>query len=260
MAAGAIALLAGGDGSTALRLGGSMVALQASIGALNDVVDHVADAGRKPGKPIPSGVVSTGSARLVVILAGLAGLVLAAPSGPSLVALALVILGVGYGYDLWSKGTRWSWLPFAIGIPLLPVFAWFGAAGDLPSLFLILVPTAVVAGAALAIANARADLERDMDAGVASVATWLGADRAWAVSAVLFAGVVVVAVGSVWLVRGSPSSTGPAVVASLVIAFGIAWSRGSGSTPARRERAWEIEAVGVALLAAAWLWGLGDLG
>lgn len=253
-------MLAGGDGLTAVRLGVSMVALQASIGALNDVVDRAADAGRKPGKPIPSGILSVGSARFVVVLAGLAGLVLAAPSGPWLVALALVSLGVGYGYDLWSKGTRWSWLPFAIGIPLLPVFAWFGAAGNLPSLFLVLVPTAVVAGAALAIANAVADVERDIDAGVASVATWLGADRAWAVSAFLFAGVVVVAIGSLWLARGSPSATGPAVVASLVMALGIALSRGSRSTPARRERAWEIEAVGVTLLAAAWLWGLGDLG
>ncbi len=258
MATAAIAMFAGGDGLSALRLGGSMVALQASIGALNDIVDGAADTGRKPGKPIPSGIVSKGAASLVVVAAAVAGLVLAAPSGPWLAALALVILGVGYAYDLVAKGTRWSWLPFAIGIPLLPVFAWLGAAGALPSLFLVLVPAAVVAGSALAIANARADVERDMDAGVASVATWLGLDRAWLVAAILFTSVVVVANGSLWLARGSLTSLGPAVVAGVVIAIGMAWSPGAGGTPARRERAWEIEAVGVALLAAAWLWGLGD--
>ncbi len=40
---GAVALLAGGDAPTALRLGVAMVALQASIGALNDVVDAPID-------------------------------------------------------------------------------------------------------------------------------------------------------------------------------------------------------------------------
>ena len=32
-----------------------------------------------------------------------------------------------------AKGTAWSWLPFAVGIPLLPVYGWLGAAGALPA-------------------------------------------------------------------------------------------------------------------------------
>ena len=46
-----------GDVPTAVRLGVSMTALQASIGILNDVVDAPRDAGRKPSKPIPAGLV-----------------------------------------------------------------------------------------------------------------------------------------------------------------------------------------------------------
>ena len=101
-------------------------------------------------------------------------------------ALAVLILAIGYGYDRFAKGTAWSWLPFALGVPLLPVFGWLGAAGTVPAVFAILLPTAVVAGAALAIANARADVDRDAAAGVTSVATALGPDRAWVVAAGLF--------------------------------------------------------------------------
>ena len=237
-----------------------MVALQASIGALNDIVDAATDAGRKPGKPIPSGVVSPAIARGVVALGAAVGLVLAAASGLLLLLLAILILAVGYGYDLRAKGTRWSWVPFAIGIPLLPVFAWFGVAGQLPGSFVILVPAAMVAGSALAIANTRADLERDTAAGQASVATWLGEGRAWAVSAALFGVVLALALGSLWLAGASLGGLAGGVAASAIVAFGVAIAFDPTTTPARRERAWQIQAVGVALLAAAWLAGLGDLG
>ena len=256
----AIALVAGGEPVTAVRLGAAMVALQASIGALNDIVDAPADAGRKLGKPIPLGVVSMGAARVVVALGGGGGLVLTIPSGPLVLATAILILVIGYGYDLVGKGTRWSWLPFAVGIPLLPVFAWLGAAGRLPATFTILIPVAVVAGAALAVANARADVERDVAAGQTSVATWLGIARAWRVSAVLLVGVIAVALGSLVLHAASLLAVMAAAGASLVIASGLAWAAGSTATAARRERAWQLEAIGVALLAASWLMGLGDLG
>ena len=39
------------------------------------------------------------------------------------------ILGVGLLYDLRLRGTALSWFPFAVGIPLLPVYAWLGATG-----------------------------------------------------------------------------------------------------------------------------------
>ena len=172
---GAVAILAGADAVTALRLGVAMTALQASIGALNDVVDAPRDRGLKPGKPIPAGLVSPGSAWAVVVVAAALGVGLSIPSGAATVGLAVVVLAIGYGYDLVFKGTAWSWLPFAIGIPLLPVFGWLGTTGGLPDSFAILLPVAVIAGAALAIANARADAERDTAAGVG-----LGRDSAGA--------------------------------------------------------------------------------
>ena len=234
-----------------------MLALQASIGALNDLVDAPLDAGRKPGKPIPAGLVTSTEARRVVVLGAGIGIALAATSGPGLALLAIGILGVGYAYDLRAKGTAWSWLPFAIGIPLLPVFGWFGVDGRVPDAFLILLPTAVVAGAGLAIANARADRDRDLDAGLDSVAIRLGLTRAWVIEAVLLGAAVAVAIGSVWLRGGQPGAVVATLLAGLVVATGLVIGRDADA--ARRERAWEVEAVGVALLAVAWLVGYGGL-
>lgn len=236
-----------------------MVALQASIGTLNDLIDAPADAGRKPGKPIPRGLVTPAQAWLVLGFAAGLGVVLAGVSGPGMALIALAILAVGFGYDVLAKGTPWSWLPFAIGIPLLPVFGWYGVDGTLPRAFAILVPAAVAAGASLAIANARADLEGDIDAGSDSVAIRLGLDRAWRIEAALLGGVTGVALGSVWLWRGSSIELAATIGASAVVVAGLLIGR-RGASPAWRERAWEVEAVGVALLAAAWLAGYGGFG
>jgi 4-hydroxybenzoate polyprenyltransferase len=255
----AIALVAGGDPASALRLGGSMVALQASIGAFNDVMDARADADRKPGKPIPSGLISADEGRTVAVGGAALGLALATPSGPGVLVIAGLGLGIGYGYDIAAKGTSWSWLPFALGTPVLPVFAWVGATGGLPAPFALLIPAAVVAGASLAIANARADLERDRAAGLVSVAARLGPGRAPLVQAGLMAGVVVVALGSLWLAGAGAAFTAAAAGGAAVIGAGFMVAPGPRSSAARRERAWELQAVGVAMLAAAWLAGVAGL-
>jgi 4-hydroxybenzoate polyprenyltransferase len=249
---GIVALLAGGDGLTALRLGVAMTALQASIGALNDLVDAPQDARSKPRKPIPGGLVSSGLARLVLILAAGAGIALSIPSGGVLVILTFAVVAIGYGYDLGFKATAWSWLPFALGIPLLPVFGWLGVTGSLPATFVVLVPVAVVAGTGLAVANARADAGRDAAAGVESVAVRLGPRRAEAVNAVLVIAVLLAAI--VTRVPAGDGSPGPLIAvlgAGLVAAAGLAIGRDGGS--ARLERAWELESIGLGLLAAAWL-------
>jgi chlorophyll synthase len=258
LATSVVALIAGADPATATRLGLAMLALQASIGALNDLVDAPADAGRKPGKPIPAGLVPVRVARLVVVGGAGVGILLAAGSGAPLAALAVGVLAIGCGYDLLAKGTAWSWLPFALGIPLLPVFGWYGAAGRLPESFALLLPAAFASGTALAIANASADLERDAAAGLDSVAIRLGPAKAWATGVGLLGTVVAVAVGSLAVRGSSPVALAGTVVAALVIVGGLVLGRESAA--GRRERAWEAQAIGVALLAATWLAGYGGLG
>jgi 4-hydroxybenzoate polyprenyltransferase len=247
---GALALLAGGGATTALRLAASMLALQCSIGAVNDLVDAARDAGHKPAKPVPRGLVSPAEARVVAAVGLAAGLLLAVPSGLATLLTALAGAGAGYLYDLRLKGTRASWLPFALGIPLLPVFAWLGSSGTVPASFVILVPVAAVSGSALAVANALADHERDLAAGSASVATALGFVRAWLVHAALQGVVLTVGLAAlsllgveIWL----------AIAAAGVILVGVVLT--ASQSPLRRELGWEIEAAGTGVLAVAWLAG-----
>ena len=254
---GIVATIAEAGPATAIRLALAMTLLQASIGSLNDLVDAPRDADRTPPKPIPGGVVSRPAAWLVVLATAAVGIALSVPSGRMTIALAVIVLGIGYAYDVWFKGTAWSWIPFAVGIPLLPAYGWLGTAGDMPPAFAILLPAAVVAGTALAISNALADIERDSTAGTESVATRLGARRAWAVQAVLLMGILAVAWISLAVAadgRGAITRSAPvlgAVGATLLIGAGIGLARDGG--PARRERAWELEAIGIGVLAAAWL-------
>jgi 4-hydroxybenzoate polyprenyltransferase len=253
-----IALVAGGGLLLALVLGLSMTCLQFAIGTVNDLVDATADAGRKPGKPIPAGLVTVRGARVVAVVSAGLGLLLALVGGTGLAVLALIVLGIGLVYDLWAKGTALSWLPFAVGIPLLPVYGWYGATGSLPELFIVLIPAAATAGTALAIANAIVDMERDLDAGSRSVALALGPERASAVVLVLHVTVAVAAVATTAVV-GSPTGWVVAVLGSSLAPVGGAVLGLVGATrsgPALREVAWEVQAVGTGLLAVAWLGAL----
>jgi 4-hydroxybenzoate polyprenyltransferase len=250
-----VAMLAGGEPQTAIRLGVSMTALQAAIGTLNDLVDAPSDAGHKPGKPIPAGLVPVPLARAVVVAGVAIGLLLAWPSGPALVGLALLVLAIGFGYDLVAKGTAWSWLPFAVGIPILPLYGWLGATGSVASFFVALLPVAALAGAGLAIANTRADMDRDRDAGTSSVALALGDRWSWIVGAGVLVLAFVLAAG--WLVSAGQGSAASVVVVAaggIVVLLGLILGRTAGA--ARRERGWQVQAVGVAVVAIGWVAGV----
>jgi len=253
-----VAVIAGGSVAVALALGLSMTLIQFAIGAVNDIVDAPRDAGRKPGKPIPGGFVTIRAARVTAAACAGGGLALAFVGGPWLVALAAVCLGIGLAYDLWAKGTTLSWLPFALGIPLLPVFGWYGATGALPGLFLVLVPAAANAGTALAIANAIVDMERDEEAGAHSIALALGPVRAGWLVVALQAVVAVLALGTA-IVLGAPTGWVVAILLAAAIplggaALGLVAAQRPGTS--WRELAWEIQAIGTGLLAVAWLGAL----
>ena len=248
---GAIAFLAGGSSGVALRIGLAMTLLQLGIGTVNDIVDAPRDAGRKTGKPIPAGLVPLSAARITAGACFIAGIGLAALASPITGLLAPVVIAIGLVYDLRLKGTAWSWLPFALGIPLLPVFGWAGVTGGLPGPFLILLPAAVAAGAALAVGNALVDVERDRAAGVSSIAVALGPPRAWWVLVGLLASVLAIATGSVVVAGGGPVAVAAITIAGSVPVLAAIRSRAGSS--ALRERAWQAEAVGLAVLAALWI-------
>ena len=254
-----VAMVAGAAPSHAVLLGVSMVLLHFSIGTLNDIVDAPRDKAAGRPKPIPDGLVREATARVVTATAAGGGLVLALlGGGPQLLLVALVGLAIGASYDLAAKGTRLSWLPIAIGVPLLPVYGWLGATGTLPAAFGVLVPIAALAGAALAISNAAVDIERDRAAGVTSLAVALGPRAAAIVTLLLQLVVATIAVGSAsalgasgtWLTVAAAMGAIPVLGATLGVLI-------AGRGPTAREVAFEIQAVGLALLVVAWVNALG---
>jgi len=254
----AVAAVAGAPAARVLLLALAMLVLQMAIGAANDWADAPADAVADPAKPIPAGLLSRPTAARLALAAGAVGLVLAAVAGLAALVLAGAGLAAGLAYDLRLKGSPWSWLPYAVGIPLLPLFAWVGATGRLPAPLLVLVPVAVGAGAALALANALADLERDTLAGTATVATALGPERTRRAGVVLQAIVVVAALGSAIALGGDPAGLTVVAGGAVVVAAGLAVGA-RGSTLELR-RAWEVQAVGIGIIAAGWIGSLAAAG
>jgi 4-hydroxybenzoate polyprenyltransferase len=246
----AIAAIAGGGAIVPVALGVAMTGLQTSIGAV--------DAVGRPEKPLPAGLVGRRAVLALAVAAAGVGVVLASLVAPSAGVVAVAILAVGYAYDLAFKGTPWSWLPFAVGIPLLPVFAWLGAAGRIPDAFAVLVPAAVAAGTGLALGNSLVDLDGDASAGLATPAQAWGARVVASAAAALLAAVGVAALVSAWL-AGAPL---PTVLAIAALGLGLVVAGRWATRPQRivRERAWQVQAAGIGALAAAWLGGLAIAG
>jgi 4-hydroxybenzoate polyprenyltransferase len=244
--------MAGAPVELAIRVGLAMTLLQLGIGVVNDLVDAPADAGWKAGKPIPDGLVEPGAARVVAVGLFAGGVALGWSVSPTIAGLSLVVIGIGLAYDLRLKGTPWSWLPFALGIPILPVYGWLGATGGLPAPFAALVPAAVAAGAALAIGNSLVDVERDRSAGRTSVAAVLGTKSASRAMVLLLGGVALIAVISAML-AGSGAAAIAAIATVGVVPVLAAWWAGGPRSSAAREWAWRIEAITLAVLAIAWV-------
>ena len=235
-----------------------MLGLQFAIGAANDLADASRDRVSHPDKPIPAGLVNPRRAVAVVLVASFAGLWAAGSVGVPALAVGALGLADGLIYDLRLKGTAVSWVPFALGVGLLPMYAWLGAAGTLPPAFWGIVPLAFVAGATLALANSLADLERDPLAGATSLATALGRGRALVVSAFVLGFLQLAVVVSSAVVGPLPAG----LVAELAgAALGWLGLRLTASPYDRARRlGWEVQAVGVVVMGAGWLATLGSAG
>jgi len=251
----ALAAIAGAGLGRVALLAAAMLALQFSIGAWNDTLDADADraAGRET-KPVARGLVSRRAATRVAIGLGIAGLGMAAVAGLAPLGVAVAGYACGVMYDIALKRTAWSWLPYAVGIPLIPVFAWVGSTGRLPGALLVLVGMAIPAGAALAISNALGDAALDARGGVETVAGLLGPRRAMTIVAAFDGAVAIVALATS-LAAGGGRGAIIALAGSGVLASGILLA-----ATGRPTRGWEAQAIGLAIIATGWALANSDAG
>ncbi|MDP9469623.1 MAG: UbiA family prenyltransferase [Chloroflexota bacterium] len=202
----------------------AMLGGQLAIGAINEVADAELDAVSKPNKPIPAGYVSVRAALVLACVSLLVMLWFSAGFGlPSLLLCALGT-GAGLAYDLWFKRTLFSWLPYLIALPLLPVWVWtaIAPAGFDPRL-LALYPLGAFAVVGVHLSQALPDTVGDRAAGIRSLSSSLGERRAivtcWLATlstpllAVAAAPLLVDQLGVVWLA---------AMVVALLVGLDIA--------------------------------------
>ena len=198
-ATAAFALIAAGGWPGAgpmARLLGAMLGGQVAIGAVNELVDVELDRVNRPDKPIPAGLVSERGARIVVAL-GIAAMV-ALSSTFGLASLLLCALGTGCGiaYSLWFKRTIWSWVPYLIALPLLPIWIWTALDEIDPTLFAV-YPLGAGAVVAVQLAQSLPDVAGDRTAGVRTLAVALGERNArlacWGAMALTAAGAALLA-------------------------------------------------------------------
>ncbi len=156
-------------------------AMQFSISAFNDYFDREVDTGRTD-KPVATGVISPRAAWSIGLALGLSAIVLALPLGLWVSVLTIIGLGGGLLYDAGLKYTAFSWLPFMLAFPTLPLWAWAGASpnGQIPPKLFWEIPVVAVLVVGLHLADTIPDLRADSAAGVRGLAHRLGATRSLA--------------------------------------------------------------------------------
>ena len=247
----ALAIVAGASLLEAGLLGLAMLGFQASIGALNDVVDADRDRLAKLTKPIPAGVIDRRGATIVSMAGAAVGLVISAGFGLPVLILGAAGYGCGLAYDLVMRRRGQGWICFAGAFPLLLAWTWMAAAGSLPPGWPLLLPLAALAGPTIHLANSLVDMGADEQAGVTSLATSLGEDRAPLVLTILTT--VIYALAWVilrWLADLHTAALLAATAATLCAGLGVSLSWRSATRA--REQGWLLQATGLALLAVAW--------
>jgi 4-hydroxybenzoate polyprenyltransferase len=176
LATAAFAVIAWGGLPPAYHLGPLLLAMlggQLAIGATNELVDLPYDAVGKPSKPLPSGDVSIRGARAMLAV----GLIMMVAFGSRFGALPLALLaagtGLGIAYDFWFKRTIWSWLPYLLALPLLPIWV-FASLGKPEPRLLLLYPLGALATVGVHLAQALPDVAIDRAAGLPTATTRLG--------------------------------------------------------------------------------------
>ena len=134
----------------------------ASIGLLNDYLDRERDALTQPYKPIPSGLVSAGLVRNLIIGLLALGAILALTLAPGAALLAFAATTSGLLYDFLLKDSYLSWVPYLISFSTYPLFVW-AALGRFVPVLIWLYPPALLLTIGINLANTLPDIETDRD-------------------------------------------------------------------------------------------------
>lgn len=235
-----------------LLVGLSMFLVSAAVGSLNDFLDVDLDRQTGRDKPIVRGDISSLGAFRISVAAAIAGVLLALSFGLPVVLVALLVLASGLAYDVWLKGTLWSWVPYGIGIPALPVWSFLAADAFTPVL-LFSFPLGLLVSLALYLANTIPDIGGDTAYGIAGLGQRLGVDRALLVAWICFA----VSIGFLAL---TPMLLGndigvliPGLLVGVILLAAMIVDDVANRSPSSLRRGWYMSAVLGGVLGVSWV-------
>jgi len=244
LVAAALTTTAGGSTSQAALAALTMLGIHTSIGAMNDLLDRERDKGRAE-KPLVGGSVTPREARAMVVIAATVGF--AAASALSSMSLAIAAAGatLGYLYNAGIKRTPISFLPFALGVALIPAFAWSAAGAPLPTAIATLCLIALPGGSALALQNALADRELDKSVGANGAVVRLGHQRTILLLALLHG------LTYLLLLMSAPTTASPILLVTGGLLLGVGVTLSTRVRRDLRQRGWEVSALALACCAVA---------
>lgn len=244
LVAAALTTTAGGSSTQAALAAITMIGIHTSIGAMNDLLDQERDTGRAE-KPLVGGLVTPREARAMVVIAATAGFAAASTLNSTSMAIAAAGAALGYLYNAGIKRTPISFLPFALGVALIPAFAWSAAGVPLPTAIATLCLIALPGGSALALQNALADRELDQSVGAYGAVVRLGHRRTILMIALLHV------LTYLLILVSAPATASPVLLTAggLLLAIGVSLS--TRVPRALRQRGWEVSALALACCAIA---------
>lgn len=225
------ALLASGAGhglGSGALVTAAVFAGQLGIGWSNDLIDAGRDrqVGR-PDKPLASGELPDRTARVAVVVALVACVLLSLACGPRSGGVhLLLVVASGWAYNLGLKGTLWSAVPYALAFGSLPAVVNLALpTEELPPAWTVL--TGALLGVGAHLLNALPDLADDERTGVRGLPHRLGARRVRMLApAVLLAASFVVVV---W--PGLPASPWPWVALGCCVVLAVVAMTTRGRAP-----------------------------
>jgi 4-hydroxybenzoate polyprenyltransferase len=201
-----------------LVVGLCVLAQQFSVGLSNDWLDYDRDKRvRREDKPAASGEVPVSLVRNSSFVLALTALVLASSLGLETGLMMIVMLAVGWSYNLGLKSTGFSIVPYAIGFGILPIFVFLVSdPPQIPAWWVILA--AALLGISAHFANALPDMFADRETGVRALPHILGQR----VSAIIIA--ISAAIASALVVTQSSSLDSAVAAIGFSLTLALAFS------------------------------------
>ncbi|MGQ9760118.1 MAG: UbiA family prenyltransferase [Candidatus Methanomethylicaceae archaeon] len=161
--------------------------LTASSMVINDILDVEIDRINMPNRPIPSGMVSSGSAKLYATILMILGILSAFPLSIYAVPLAIITFIVSLAYNMRGKRAGFignTMVAYCVAVPLL--FGGLAVADAIDLKIMVFFLLAFLATTGREVVKGIADMEGDRTKGIATVALSRGSKEAGIVAALFY--------------------------------------------------------------------------